>query len=116
MAISINGSGTITGISSGGLNDGIITQDELVTAVTPIGVGQTWQDVTASRANGVTYTNSTGQPILICFHSTEGGTATLTVGGIVLNRASNNLWYSAIVPAATTYVFSGNFTVWAELR
>ena len=34
-------------------------------APTTIGVGQTWQDVTASRAAGVTYTNSTGKPIQI---------------------------------------------------
>ena len=31
MAIAINGSGTITGISQGGLNDNIITQSELAT-------------------------------------------------------------------------------------
>lgn len=29
------------------------------------GVGQTWQDVTATRALGVTYTNSTGKPIQV---------------------------------------------------
>lgn len=28
-----------------------------------IGVNQTWQDVTASRTIGVTYTNTTGKPI-----------------------------------------------------
>jgi hypothetical protein len=33
MAIEINGTGTITGISSGGLNDGIITQAELASGV-----------------------------------------------------------------------------------
>lgn len=30
-----------------------------------IGVGQTWQNVTASRAFGVTYTNTTGKPIVL---------------------------------------------------
>ena len=30
-----------------------------------IGVGQTWTDVTASRAFSVTYTNTTGKPIKI---------------------------------------------------
>lgn len=29
------------------------------------GIGQTWQDVTASRALGTTYTNSTGKPIQV---------------------------------------------------
>ena len=30
-----------------------------------IGVGQTWQDVTASRTRNVTYTNTTGKPIQV---------------------------------------------------
>jgi hypothetical protein len=30
-----------------------------------LGIGQTWQDMTASRASGVTYTNSTGKPIMV---------------------------------------------------
>lgn len=37
MTIVINGSGTITGISQGGLNDNIITQSELVTGVAGTG-------------------------------------------------------------------------------
>lgn len=37
MSITISGSGTITGISSGGLNDGIITQAELASGVSGTG-------------------------------------------------------------------------------
>lgn len=37
MAITINGTGTITGISVGGLNDGIITQPEIATGVAGTG-------------------------------------------------------------------------------
>jgi hypothetical protein len=37
MTITINGSGTITGISAGGLNDSIITQSELATGVAGTG-------------------------------------------------------------------------------
>jgi hypothetical protein len=33
MAITINGSGTVTGISAGGLPDGVITTDELASTV-----------------------------------------------------------------------------------
>ncbi len=36
---------------------------ESVTLVQPIGVGQSWQDVTSSRSKNVTYTNTTGRPI-----------------------------------------------------
>lgn len=37
MSITINGTGTITGISAGGLNDSIITQSELATGVAGTG-------------------------------------------------------------------------------
>jgi hypothetical protein len=44
MSITINGSGTITGISSGGLPDGIITTDDLANnAVTAAKIGTTEQ-------------------------------------------------------------------------
>lgn len=54
-----------------------------------LGVGQTWQDVTDSRALGVTYTNSTGKPIMV---SVTGGNVggngnkqfILTVDGIII--------------------------------
>ena len=49
-----------------------------------IGVGQTWQDVTASRALGVTYTNTTGKPIHVIagIFSTNVGTQSATVNGV----------------------------------
>jgi len=44
MSITINGTGTITGISSGGLPDGVITTDELANnAVTAAKIGTTEQ-------------------------------------------------------------------------
>jgi hypothetical protein len=95
---------------------GVTFNNSSVSSVGGVGDTQTWQTLTGSRANGTTYTNSTGKPISICFHSTEGGTGLLTVGGVVLNRASNNLWYTAIVPNGNTYVFNGNFSIWCELR
>ncbi len=93
-----------------------------------IGVGQTWQDVTSSRANSTTYTNSTGKPIMV--HIMMGTTAnttnsSLTVGGIVVSRFSQDDNFtqrstlSAIVPNGTTYVLtSGGAGIisWVELR
>lgn len=54
-----------------------------------IGVDQTWQDVTASRALGVTYTNSTGKPIVVSVAGANGGgngnkELQLNVDGIVI--------------------------------
>lgn len=88
-----------------------------------IGVGQTWQDVTASRASGTTYTNSTGKPIqyYVSFAYVGNGTASLTVGGVVVNSFTFSLGgtgasLSAIVPAGSTYSASGTMSRWTELR
>ncbi len=52
------------------------------TSATPtggIGDGQTWQNVTGSRAYGATYTNSTGRPIMV----SVSGASTTSAGGAI---------------------------------
>ena len=96
-----------------------------------IGVGQTWQNVTGSRASGTTYTNNTGKPIMVNAGSIATGITTsgisATVGGIkvveFLTRGDSN-WpirhtASFIVPNGTSYVvtlLSGSLNFWSELR
>jgi hypothetical protein len=107
-----------------------IKQNSLDTSVQPVGVGQTWQLVTGSRAYGTTYTNSTGRPIMVAItnQSTSGaGSINITVGGVqIYDIAANAVFgsnYGAvtfIVPAGATYsaTAAGNAALnkWAELR
>jgi len=146
MTIVINGSGTITGLSAGGLPDASVTtaeiananvtQTKLETLVVPIGVGQTWTDVAGSRAVGTTYTNTTGRPIQVqvCSYSGVGNNQVrLTVGGLVVSSFKDNDYYTAsaitphsvtnmaIVPAGSTYSITNSNTGttiqnWVELR
>ena len=94
-----------------------------------IGVSQTWQDVTASRAIGTTYTNSTGKPIYIAVAGTGSAInvrANIATGGVTIvgNGASGSGFYvnnAAIIPAGSTYSVStptGTLTLqsWTELR
>jgi len=95
-----------------------------------LGVNQTWQNVLASRSSGVTYTNTTGRPIMIAVKGadTAGGTASLSVvvGGITIASGtydvSTSSGYSSvtvIVPAGSTYVVTisgSSIETWAELR
>lgn len=94
-----------------------------------IGVGQTWQDMTASRTAGVTYTNSTGKPIhvMLKIAATNYNTycrATLKVGSMNFFVASNegltfaNSIVSAIVPNNTTYSYTieAGYASFFELR
>jgi hypothetical protein len=94
-----------------------------------IGDGQTWQNVTSSRSEGATYTNTTGKPIMV---NIRGGTAgntyfsiTATVGGTSFIIAEDQTSSVArpvgnfIVPIGSTYRVDTNFNVfsqWFELR
>jgi len=91
-----------------------------------IGYGQTWQDVTGSRAAATTYYNTTGRPILVSVTNTSGaGNSTaLTVNGIVVANAYisaaavSQISAVAIVPPGGSYsvAITGTIGVWAELR
>lgn len=92
----------------------------------PIGVDQTWQDV--SRTSGTDYQNATGRAIMVCctYNGRNGrsyvGVSTGTyvqVGGGVgssTEDTSSKPVHSFIVPANHYYKLSGNINNVAELR
>ena len=158
MAIVINGSGTVTGLAVGGLPDGTVDSGTLATdsVVTGkiadgailnadinasaaivstkvtgiIGVGQSWTDVLSSRTSGTTYTNSTGNSIMIMVTMLVNSTSDLlrpTVGGLEIGfigtaGGSDEMYLSTsfIVPSGVTYLVTaqggGGLARWKELR
>jgi hypothetical protein len=94
------------------------------------GLSQSWQDLTASRAVGTTYTNSTGKPIEILISAviTNSGNGSINInstgafqvyGGPGGSQTINSVSFT--VPIGQTYVLtavSGTITIisWAELR
>mgnify|MGYP003634434735 CR=1 FL=1 len=84
-----------------------------------VGVGQTWADFTSSRSSGVTYTNSTGKPIYVFARYGVGAVdLTLQIDSIYINFSNNNGrgGVSGIIPNGSTYIITGTFNVWNELR
>ena len=98
-----------------------------------VGVGQTWQDVTASRVLGTTYTNSTGKPIQIAVTvqaSALGNQVTVaininsvliayTASGYVTSGFKNSS--PIIIPNGATYSITNvdvtsSIIKWSELR
>ena len=92
--------------------------------------GQTWQNVTSSRAFNTVYTNSTGKPIFanvsiyaanlsLEFNMIINGTVAISDGG-QNGQAAIRQNQSYIIPAGATYKlsFGGGYTTfnWAELR
>lgn len=92
-----------------------------------IGYGQTYQDLTASRATGTNYYNTTGRPIYISI-TTGSATATavtITVNGVVAASSATNdsalgspIGIGAIIPANAVYFATivGGIGRWSELR
>jgi hypothetical protein len=107
-------SGTV--VSTG--STAVVTQAMLATAVLPLGVGQTWQDVTASRAVSTTYTNSTGRPIMVvalATNATNGsvvldisvtGTATVSSSVPFGSGPGYRSSATAVIPNGQTYLFN----------
>lgn len=93
-----------------------------------IGTSQSWKNVTASRANNVTYTNNTSKPIMVNVSGSSTNTTNLRlfVGSELVSYArqygySNDMWVilTAIVPVGATYRFhteQGVINFWQELR
>lgn len=87
-----------------------------------IGVGQTWQDLTASRANGVTYYNTTGKPIMVSIQFTPQGGGSIIVNGLSVGygasvSSASNGGCNALVPIGGSYSASTpGLTAWFELR
>jgi hypothetical protein len=100
------------------------TATTATTALNAIGVGQTWQDVTASRAASTTYTNSTGRSIFISVRmAQDDGTLELTVDSLMIGKTGTtagpvNYTVTGIIPAGSTYLITstGGTLFWYELR
>ena len=103
--------------------NGIIFPDSTTqaTAAVSVGVNQTWQNVTSSRATNNTYTNSTGKPIMVNIFGYSNGTQyNLNVSGnpAISWTSAQPFTGSAVVPAGATYIAQLGMTVinWYELR
>ena len=86
-----------------------------------IGVGQTWQNITASRLLGVNYTNTTGKPIGISIDQVANGAVSLFIDDIQVATMDGvsgaSLTLSSIVPVGAVYRVSGaSAHRWFELR
>jgi len=83
---------------------------------------QTWQDVSASRSAGVTYTNSTSRPIMVSIRAQTGTSdCSITVNGVqtaqALQTTATRNFLTTIVPVGGTYIMQPAFSgLWSELR
>jgi hypothetical protein len=122
-----------TGLATPGTSGNVLTSNGNVwVSAGVIGVNQTWQDLTSSRAFATTYTNNTGKPILVNVTGALSSTGTasaniyLEVDSVIVAQAGGRdsftqyHFVSAIVPNGSSYrVVNGGgdvLHIWAELR
>jgi len=128
--VSITGNLTLTNalpVAQGGT--GGTTANAAAANLGIVGVGQTTQNVTATRVLGTTYTNSTGKPIVVyCCMSNVVGSALVissidgeTIFGTAVAAAGGNYYgITLVVPNGSTYTNNMNGTpvlqLWIETR
>ncbi|TDR79988.1 hypothetical protein [Paludibacterium purpuratum] len=91
-----------------------------------LGVGQTWQNVVASRVAGAIYYNTTGRPIIanVAATLTSAVGIAMTINGTLLLQgatlATATIGGTWLIPPGAWYSLSSNgvsgISVWAELR
>jgi len=94
-----------------------------------LGINQTWQDLTASRALNTTYTNTTDRPIQLMVDVRDSGSVgslTFDINGItwtvtdLVGGDGTPILFSPIIPANNTYRLASsggvNLRKWLELR
>lgn len=89
-----------------------------------LGYGQTWQDVKSSRSSNVTYTNTTGKPIMVSSTGTDNSVSlTLYADNVAIAANSTGIggeserpFVIGIIPSGSTYKVTGTITLWSELR
>lgn len=94
---------------------------QALTALSSLGYGQTWQNVTASRSSGTTYYNTTGKPIMVavCGNSTAFGTfvtGNMTNTWLANSSVQGNICVAVAPGQAYTVSAVTTITFWAELR
>jgi len=90
-----------------------------------LGVGQTWQDMTASRSANTTYTNTDGKPFMLAvqidkvepgpIHVTIDGNILITNRGYAASGGGGSSSVQVVIPNGSTYSVN-DFTQWFELR
>ena len=80
-----------------------------------LGVGQTWQDVTTSRVAGVTYTNTTGKPIMVAHYFDSGNSGAIAVNNVTtvvcFTTPADGCSITTIVPNGSTYKYLSTATL-----
>jgi hypothetical protein len=105
---------------------------QALNSMSSLAYGQTWQNVTGSRAASTTYYNTTGKPIYVSitgsatsaastFAATLNGNSAILWGSIGSNTLNSDLSIQFIVPPSGTYLLgarNGGSTIgtWYELR
>jgi len=117
---------TVTGDK---LGQNSVSANNISNLAQPIGVNQTWTNVTSTRTTGVTYTNTAGKSIMVMVTPVAAGSliGTFNINGSAVaavqhtpSGGGGGSAFFVIIPNGATYSVTNNsnFTIslWYELR
>lgn len=82
-----------------------------------VGVGQSWQDMSSSRTEDVTYTNNTGRTIFVSVSTSSSFSSfQLYIGGSWVTVAGPGRVWSGPIPDGQSYRAQDAYGSWYELR
>lgn len=88
---------------------------QALAALSSLGYGQTWKDVTGSRVAGTTYYNG-GKPIAVYIAGTNVSGQKVTVNGVAIGGSTGTQPGLVVIPPDASYVYSnGTLSGWQEL-
>ncbi len=87
-----------------------------LTAMSSLGYGQTWQNLTGSRALATTYYNTTGKPIFIYVGINGAGNTQLIINGVTSGTGFYSI--TGVIPPGASYSVTSASAMfgWSELR
>jgi hypothetical protein len=129
----LGGQATGTWTTGTGTTESLVSPAQVASSVASnipdtLGVGQTWQDMSASRAINTSYQNTTGRPIMVSvctrssvrynFEVSTNNTTFVSVGAVAgFGNLGDEKSAQVIVPDDHYYrVTGGSLIMWAELR
>lgn len=118
----------VNDLTTGGTDKALTAEQGKILNAAMFGVGQTWKNMTASRAVNTNYTNSTGKTICIAVNTnTDDQNMSLYiddvlityVGSVSSSPGDSYHTITGLIPAGSTYkitISAGAISKWSEFR
>lgn len=104
-------------VTTSDIADGAVTQAKVASDLLPLGIGQTWKNVTGSRASGTPWTNSGSRTVFVIIRAQNNGVASWSLNGTAMFSSASTEFLTVYTPVkpGESVTFGTAFSLWMEL-